>query len=91
MCQRICFLSFGKNLSDKYRKQLLVTATRRGLDALKTAIKKVAHVAAEATWEFIGNKIANKIKNLKPVSDENSRNVAEIKEKQNKEKKYWMS
>ena len=49
MCQRICFLSFGRNLSDKYRKQLLVTVTRRGLDALKTAIKKVAHVAAEAT------------------------------------------
>ena len=30
-------------------KKLLVTVTRRGLDALKTAIKKVAHVAAEAT------------------------------------------
>ena len=66
----------------KYRKQLLHTR----LDALKTASKKVVHKVAEATGEFLGNKIADgvaKSKNDKIVKpnheiDENPRNVEEI-------------
>ena len=34
------FLSFPRNLSNKYRKQLIAAATETGLDALKTASKK---------------------------------------------------
>ena len=34
------FLSFARNLSDKYGKQLLDTTTETRLDALKTASKK---------------------------------------------------
>ena len=63
-----------RNLFNKYGKQLLDAATKAGLDALNTATKKVAHKAAEATREFIGNKISNKIVKL----DENSRNFEEI-------------
>ena len=55
-------LSFARNLSNKYEKQLLDTATKTGVDALKTASEKVVHKAAEATGEFTGNKIADKIK-----------------------------
>ena len=58
-----------KNLSKKHGKQLLDIATKIGLDALKTASKKVVHKAAEATYEFIGNKITDKIVKPKPVSD----------------------
>ena len=68
------FLSFVRNLSKKYRKQLLDT----GLDVLKTASKKVVHKAAEAIDEFVGNNIADKIVKQKPVIDENSGNVEEI-------------
>ena len=50
-------MSFARNLSKKYGKQLLNT----GPDALTTSSKKVDHKAAEATGEFIGNKIADKI------------------------------
>ena len=64
------FLSFVKNLSNKYGGGILATATKTGLDAAKTAFKKVFHKAAEATGELVGNKIA--------VPDENSRNVEEI-------------
>ena len=72
------FLSFAR----KYRKQLLDT----GLDAPKTASKKLVHKAAETTGEFKGSKIANavvkskdeKIVKPKHVIDENSRNVEEI-------------
>ena len=34
------FLSFARNLSNKYGKQLLNTTTKTGLDALKTSSKK---------------------------------------------------
>ena len=49
-----------------------------GLDALRTASKKVVYKTAEITGEFLGNKTANKTVKQKPVIDENSRNVGEI-------------
>ena len=48
------------------------------LHALKTASKNVVHKAAEATRQFIGNKIANKIVKPKHAIDENPKNVEEI-------------
>ena len=48
-----------------------------GLDALKTDSKKVTHKAAEATGEFIGNKISDKIVKPRHVTDENPRNIEE--------------
>ena len=54
-------LSFARNLSNTYRKKLLDVATKTGINALKTASKKIIHKAAEATGEFLGNKIAEKI------------------------------
>ena len=52
------FLSFARNLSNKYGKQLLDTATKTGLYAAKTASKKVVYKTAEAIGELIANKIA---------------------------------
>ena len=72
------FLSFVRNLSNKYGKKSFDTATKTGLDALKTASKKVVHKAVKATGEFIGNKIADKFVKPKPTIDENSWNVEEI-------------
>ena len=63
------------------------TTTKTGLNALKTATKKVVYKTAEAIGEFIENKIANKTVQPKPVPDENLRVVEEIiipPEKQNK-------
>ena len=65
------FFSFARNLCNKYGKQLLDTATNTGLDAPKTASKKVVHKAAEATGEVIGNKISYKTVKL----DKNSKDV----------------
>ena len=67
------FMSVVRSLCNKYGKQLLDTAAKTGLDALKTASQKVVHKAAEATGDFIGNKIVDKI--VKP--DENLRDVEE--------------
>ena len=59
-------MSFARNFYNKYRKQLLDI----GLDSLKTASKTMVYKAAEATSEFIGNKIANKIvKTLRNIEE----------------------
>ena len=70
-------MSFGGNLSIKYRKQLLDTAIKAGLDAAKTVSKKLIHNAAEVTGEFIGNNLADKVVKPKPVPDINSKDVEE--------------
>ena len=69
---------FNRILPNTYGRQLLNAATKTGLDALNTVTKKVAHKVAEATGEFIENKIVNKTVKPKHVPDENSRNVEEI-------------
>ena len=72
------FLSFKRNLSNKYRKQLLDTAKKARLDALKTVTKKVAYKVAEAPRVFIGSKVTNKIVKPKAVPNETFKNVEEI-------------
>ena len=64
ICQRIRIFSFARNLSNKYGKQLSDTSIKTGLDAAKTASKKLVHKIAEVTGEIIGNKIAEKIVKL---------------------------
>ena len=46
------------------------------LDALKTACKTKVHKAAEATGEFIGNAIADKIFKRKYAIDENAKLIS---------------
>ena len=79
-------ISFGGNLLNKYG-MLNVAATRK-LDALKTASKKLTHKAFEATGEYTGHKIANKITKAKAVLEAKSRNVEEIIMLLVKPKKY---
>ena len=59
------FLSFaknmGKNLSNKYGQNVLHSAKKSTVDAIKTASKRAILKTAEATGDLIGNKIADKI------------------------------
>ena len=43
---------FAKKIGNKYGKKLLDTATKTGIDAAKTTLKRVAQKTAEAqeTW-----------------------------------------
>ena len=43
------FLSFSENFGDKYGKKLMDTATKAGIDAAKTASKRVVKKTAEAS------------------------------------------
>ena len=54
-------LSFARKFGDNYGKKLMGTSTKTGIDAAKTASKRVIQKTAEATGDLIGNKIADKI------------------------------
>ena len=55
------FLSFARKFEDKYGKKVVDIATKTGIDAAKTASKRVVQKTAETTGDLIGNKIADKI------------------------------
>ena len=58
------FLSFARKFRDKYDKKLMDAATKTGIDAAKTASKRVVQKTAETTGDLIGNKIADKITSI---------------------------
>ena len=58
------FLSFARKLGGKYGKKLMNTATKIGKYAVKNASKRVGQKTTEATGNFIGNAIADKITSL---------------------------
>ena len=78
------FLSFaknmGKSLSNKYGQKLLDDTKKSTTDAIKTSSKNTIQKTAEATGDFIGNKIADKITSVskKPSNNNNNNEDAEI-------------
>ena len=57
-------MSFAKRFGDKYGQALMDTATRTGIDAAKTASKRVFQKTAVDTGDLIRNKMADKITSL---------------------------
>ena len=53
-------LSFLKESGNKYGKKLMDTSRKTGINAAKTASKRVVQKTAEATGDLIGNKKADK-------------------------------
>ena len=49
------------------------TATKTGIDAPKTASKRVVQKSAQATADLIGNKIADKINSLAKPKEKKQR------------------
>ena len=54
-------MAFCLLVGDGYGKKLIDTATKTGIDAAKTASKRVVQKTAEATGDLISNRIADKI------------------------------
>ena len=73
------FVSFARKLGDRYGKKLIDTATKTGIDAAKTASKRVVQKTADTTGDLIGNKIADKITS-----------IGKTKEKTNKPEKIYI-
>ena len=55
------FMSFARNIGNKYGKKILDNSFSAGKDFAKIAGKKVLNKSAEATGDLIGNKIADRI------------------------------
>ena len=55
-------------------KKLMYTATKTGMDAAKTASKRVVQKTEEATGDLIGNKIADKITSIAKQKEKNKTN-----------------
>ena len=72
------FCHFARKFGNKYGKKLMDTATKKGIDAAKTASKIVVQKTAEATGDLIGNKIADKITSIgKPKEKETKKKLIE--------------
>ena len=76
-------MSFARELGDRYGKKLIDTATRTGIDAVKTASKRVVQKNAEATGDLISNKIADKITSVGKTKEK-------TKEKTNKSEEIYI-
>ena len=73
------FLSLARKFGNKYGKKLMDTATKSGIDAAKTASKRVVQKTAEATGYLIGNKLADKISSIsKPKENKKTTEIKEI-------------
>ena len=55
------FLSFARNLNNKYGQKLIDSAKKSETDAFKIASKRAIQKTTEATGDLKGNKIADKI------------------------------
>ena len=76
--------NISKNLSSKYSKKLLDHAKWSATDAIKTISKRVIQKTAEATDDFICNKIANRImKVLKNSKQNKSETITNENDKRN--------
>ena len=54
------------------------TATKTGIDAAKTASKRVVQKTAEATGDLIGNKIADKVTSIGKPKEKGTKKTEEI-------------
>ena len=79
MLKIMAFCHLLKKFGNKYGKKLLDTATETGIDAAKTASKRVVQKAAEATGDLIGNKTADKFTSLGKLKEkEKTKEIEEI-------------
>ena len=84
------FLSFATIFGDKYDKRLIDIATKTGIDAAKSASKRVVQKTAESTGDLIGNKIEDQITSV-DKSKEKTKKVEEIYFPPEKDNKLLMT
>ena len=71
-------MSFDKKCGNKYGKKLIDTATKTGIDAVKTTSKKIVQKTSEGTGDLIGNKIADKITSIGKPKEKETKEIEEI-------------
>ena len=73
------FLSFARMFGRKYGKKLMDTETKTGIDAAKTASKRVVQETAEATGDLIRNKTADRITSLGKTKSKEKKKMTDKK------------
>ena len=58
------FLSFARNLNNKYDQKLVDSTKKSATDAFKIGSKRTIQKTAETTGDLVGNTIANKIRGI---------------------------
>ena len=72
-------MPFARKCGDKYRKKLMDTATRTGIDAANTVSKRVVQKTTEASGDLTGNKTADKVTSIgKPKEKEKAKEIEGI-------------
>ena len=56
ICKRLWFLPFARKFGNNYGKKLMDTARKTGMDAAKTASKRVVQKTAETSGDLRKNK-----------------------------------
>ena len=82
------FLSFAKNMSNKYGEKLSDSAKKSTTDAIKTGSKRAIQKNTEATDDLIGNKIVDKITSVSKKPNNNNNNDNENLELKTYKKRY---
>ena len=72
------FLSFARNLNNKYGQKLMDSAKKSAIDAFKIASKRAIPKTTEATRDLIGKKIADNITSYSknPANETHSNDVS---------------
>ena len=80
MLKVMFFCHFQENLVINMVKKLIDTATKIGMDAAKTASKRVVQKTAESTRDLIRNRIADKITSVGKPKEKEKERSKEIEE-----------
>ena len=81
-------MPFAKSMSNKYGKKLVNTAKKSATDATKIASKRAIQKTAEATGDFVDNKIADKITSVSKKSTKKLPTIDEDAELTTHKKRY---
>ena len=82
------FMSFAKNLSNKYSQKIIDTAKKSATDTIKTASQQAIQKTAEATGDLVGNKMADKITSISKKSTKKLPTIDEDEELSTHKKIY---
>ena len=82
------FMSFARSMSNKYGKKLVDTAKKSATNAIKTTSKRAIQKTAEATGDFVGNTIADKITSVSKKSTKKLPTIDEDVELTTHKKRY---
>ena len=85
------FLSFPGKCGKKYGKTLMDTATKTGIDAAKTASRRVVQKTAEATRDLTGNKVADKITSIGKPKEKKAKKKEKFIFRKKKDNKLLMT